>query len=499
MATLQACFASVIYAAVALLQLVHAGATTIILPMNLPSCWYNPAFQRPMINGQLDVDLLAGAFDWAVSTRDSPTTATDTTPSSCYYSSGKGMSTWRVNGPSITHYWNCLGVGCSLPCNGNTTVPFPSTSNMMKDCSGDMYQVPPSGSSIAPYSGSTDPYSRFLVKDFFDPVNDNACQATPIYRRLVRVYDKCTMITSDNARPPRQLFAISQVSPTEVVQRLCLDSACSNCTTSTAVPSWKMSSLKCQKEGTDLVRGMYLFSKDGDSSNGNPGGGSAAPGSGNGIDPTSRGGALNTNSSNSSAPHVLLGLSVGASILFVSVIVLGGIYLMRRQNQGRPSESPYQYKLYKSQKAVAPDTTKVSPPTTDRSQTTLLSKFPVIRMSTIKHATAQAVSRIIPQPKETKDRSKSKNGSHRALSSLEQSRYDALCADKPINKPRVVMIDYKRQRQDELDLTIGDQVVLMSIWTDGWGQAYNLTTGEEGIMAALAIGGEFQSGSADEC
>ncbi|KAH6602572.1 hypothetical protein BASA61_001029 [Batrachochytrium salamandrivorans] len=446
MATLQACFASVIYAAVALSQLVHAGATTIILPMNLPSCWYNPAFQRPMINGQLDVDLLAGAFDWAVSTRDSPTTATDTTPSSCYYSSGKGMSTWRVNGPSITHYWNCLGVGCSLPCNGNTTVPFPSTSNMMKDCSGDMYQVPPSGSSIAPYSGSTDPYSRFLVKDFFDPVNDNACQATPIYRRLVRVYDKCTMITSDNARPPRQLFAISQVSPTEVVQRLCLDSACSNCTTSTAVPSWKMSSLKCQKEGTDLVRGMYLFSKDGDSSN-----------------------------------------------------VLSGIYLMRRQNQGRPSESPYQYKLYKSQKAVAPDTTKVSPPTTDRSQTTLLSKFPVIRMSTIKHATAQAVSRIIPQPKETKDRSKSKNGSHRALSSLEQSRYDALCADKPINKPRVVMIDYKRQRQDELDLTIGDQVVLMSIWTDGWGQAYNLTTGEEGIMAALAIGGEFQSGSADEC
>eukprot|EP00842_Homolaphlyctis_polyrhiza_P002656 jgi/Hompol1/3391/HPOL_006538-RA len=48
-------------------------------------------------------------------------------------------------------------------------------------------------------------------------------------------------------------------------------------------------------------------------------------------------------------------------------------------------------------------------------------------------------------------------------------------------------MNYRPQMSDEMQLNIGDQVILESIWSDGWAQGYNLTTRERGTLAIAVL------------
>ncbi|EGF79732.1 hypothetical protein BATDEDRAFT_25475 [Batrachochytrium dendrobatidis JAM81] len=478
-----------------------ADPSTLIIPVLPPSCWNSPTFQRPIVNGQNNVDLLAGAYDWVVPTRSLSVTpsSAESMPPSCHYISGKGLSFWQASDTSITHYWQCTGNGCSPPCSGNITAAYPPTQKIMQSCTQDMYQILSPGAPLTPYTGNNDPYSRFLVKDYFDPSTDSQCSGPVIRRQLVRVYDQCTKILTTSTQPSYSLYAISSISQDEMVQKLCSDSICANCTVSQSVSPWKISSGFCSRIGLEVTKGMYMYENNVSKNvTGPSSSGTAAPGS----NPTASGDIPGSIAGSSSLPQdslatasstssSMIGVAVGVPLGLVCLCALTGAILIRRHKSKQNQKYMDENLQYSTQKEAVYSHTNRTLPHMDFKLGSIFSKKSPARMSSTKRATAHAVfMQTAQQQADALDSTSTLNVGTKTdivLTDQEMMRYRTLLAQGCRRKPRVVMIDYQHTKSDELDLTIGDHVVLMSMWEGGWGQGYNLTTGQKGIMAALAV------------
>nr|KAJ3417247.1 hypothetical protein HK105_001060 [Polyrhizophydium stewartii] len=386
-----------------------------------------------------------------------------------------------------------------------------------------MYQV--ASGKLSPFN-INDPYTRYAVMDFFDGT-DATCAGRIVRRQMVRIYDTCTAVAATN--DSRTLYALSQILETSVIQSLCTDSACKQCTTSAGLPPWLLGSANsCRKQDQDNVRGFYFINTNSTTAGNNNNNGGNGPTS---DGQTGTNGQLD-GSGGSGPSGLVIGLSVVGVLVIFGLLGGGGFIMYRRHSRARETEStmlPPAEGLSKSKRETAravslaleprrpPAAVTTGSPTTPTSSTALPGP-PSPRGSSIEGSkkmaslgrnsfhfgtlgfgsfkfTADSDAPAMPTLKSTASGGAagsvvSADGMI-VLTTVEQERFrkmDAANTNGDTLVPRIALIDYEPRRLDELKVTIGDRIVIESLWGDGWCQAYNLTTGERGTMAVAAVG-----------
>ncbi|KAI8920479.1 hypothetical protein BC831DRAFT_506914 [Entophlyctis helioformis] len=542
-----------------------ADPTYILVPVNPPACWYRPAFAR----GQLsDVDLLANSYDMVVPVREpgdasgaqvpggvpvgpSPPApsppAPAPAPSPSIVSTTNGTTVVIVAQPpapmapaavplastigplwctptngsfsyyqfdvtkrNLLRYDGCADANCLAGCVLADTVAFPPAVAASPDavgCSPSFYQLA-NMTSLSPLN-ATGSYSSFLRADFFTKTSDTVNCTGPVKRsNLVKVYDTCTRISP--AGLPLS-YALTVFSGTQATQRLCQDSGCLNCVTSTAFSPWTLSNT-CGSAGTSLsTRGLYM---------GNATATTSVP-------------ATNDGQGFTLTVAALAGFVAGAVVLFALLVLLGWWLLNRNQ------------RTYDDQRALEIATTAAAMAarrTKDVEATPVSSSLPRLlpgstaglmggpdaahpRTSSI--GTTRRVSMGSPMmggamqlpPSGSSGSATAGDASRGSLQSSDLAAaagagvgvgvagaggagsgsagvglgamgtpgFNASQVVHIMEQAHTVVVDYEPQMTDELRLTVGDQVILESVWSDGWAQAYNISTGERGTLALATL------------
>ncbi|KAH9267133.1 hypothetical protein BSLG_007147 [Batrachochytrium salamandrivorans] len=467
---------------------VLASTTLITVHINSPSCWYKPAFM-PNRGSLSDVDLLANSYDMVVPVRESneltgqtepgnggfpgpisgfppppastaaATNSTGQTPGSL--SSGAGRRAAFLRSPawcvlssttygyyqfdttktSLLRYENCTDNACVNGCTlaASAAYPPPTTDDFYTNdtCNGLVYKIT-NPSDIPTPLPSVDAYSRYMVSSVY-PFSSTSrpCSGIPRTSNLVKIYDNCTLISVPGAP---LAYAISQVLDEQVSQKLCRDRTCSTCATSNSFAPWSRSN-ECIPRGLTRVRGL-IFPQDASNSTQpvmvNPSVSDSPPSLPNAF----------------TTPVIVAIAAAGTALLIMIGLLIWCIASRVGRKRHDNEKIPYQQQQQPS---------VVLPP----------------RIATIVASSGQ--------PQGT-----SVYGANHHTSN-QQNAFSASKIVQILEQPHTVVVDYEPQMTDELRLVIGDQVILESVWSDGWAQAYNITSGERGTLAIATLDSASQT------
>ncbi|KAJ8327213.1 hypothetical protein QVD99_004936 [Batrachochytrium dendrobatidis] len=462
----------------AMAALPAAAATTFItVHVNSPACWYKPAFASQR-SGLDDADLLANSYDTIVAIRESneltgqvqpgnvghprptPDSSNNRTgpmppgtsngfkpngfpsfqpsPAWCLLNSDSWSYYQFDSGNSnLLRYTNCTDSYCSNGCilAASAAYPPPTTNNYYASdsCNGLMYKIANSSGTPEPLP-SLDAYSRFMVSTAFTASRLSApCTGTPRSTNIVKIYDKCTQISVPGA--PLQ-YAISTVLDQQVSHKLCRDDTCITCVTSTTIAPWTRSE-ECSEHGPIATKGLY-FPMDVSTSN---------------QTNNANASTATDTSSNPFTTPVIFAVIASAIALLIMVSLLIHCLVTRNKNKNSDHERHIQSQ---SQAAAVPP----------------------------------RIATIVANPADAHGNSVYGANHH---SSTQYNDFSASKVVQILEQPHTVVVNYEPQMTDEIRLTIGDQVILESVWSDGWAQAYNITSGERGTLAIATLDGTLHA------
>ncbi|KAL2914517.1 hypothetical protein HK105_205866 [Polyrhizophydium stewartii] len=288
--------------------------------------------------------------------------------------------------------------------------------------------------------------ARIARIDYHAP--GSGCAGPLLRAELVPVYAACTRVAAG-------LFALSAVADSAVALRVCSDAACTACTDPPPAAAWPRAAA-CASRGPYDVRGLYLAAADAPAPPPPaPAANTSSPGTSNAgaSSNTTDGGATSSASIPLTAPIILSAVAVAIALVTLTAVVVW-LVAMRR---GPPL-----------------------PPLRDQDAQTSLDGRPTIVESTsasvvpagsLAHLAHDRTSPFSPH----------------ALGSPQARAFSASRVVQILEQPHTVVIDYDPQMIDELRLRAGDQVLLESVWSDGWAHGYNITTGERGTLAIATL------------